>query len=202
MASNAALESIRRPQIIDAALKSIAESGFQNVTLDDVAKAAGLSKGGLVYYFPTKDSLIKQAVVEFYNQIFERGRETRDRLSDPLEQVLSFTWIYDLQDPDVRVGYRLLFDFMALASQDDDYRRLFHDWFENWIALLEAPILEGIRAGSFKVKDVPGTARTVSAIYQGIATRWYLDRETHSTEWAVKSVRRAVTLLLTTEENE
>jgi len=197
MGANSLLESIRKPQIVEAALRTIAERGFQNVTLDDVARAAGLSKGGLVHYFPSKDALIKEAVVDFYGRIFERGRETRDRFDTPLDKVLSFTWLYDWDDPDVAVGYRLLFDFMALASQDDDYRRLFHDWVEGWVELLSEAIEAGVADGLFNVDDVGRAARTVSAIYQGIATRWYLDRETHSSEWAVDSLRRAVTFLLT-----
>lgn len=200
MGANSALESIRKPQIVEAALRTIAERGFQNVTLDEVAKAAGLSKGGLVHYFPTKDALIKEAVVDFYTRIFQRGRETRDQFEEPLDKVLSFTWLYDWEDPDVAVGYRLLFDFMALASHDDDYRRLFHNWVEGWVELLSEAIEEGVNAGRFKVDDVGAAARTVSAIYQGIATRWYLDRETHSSEWAVDSLRRAVTFLLTKKE--
>ena len=142
MGANSLLEAIRKPQIIDAALRSMAEIGFQNVTLDEVARRAGLSKGGLVHYFPTKDELIKQSVISFYDQIFERGRETRNLQKEPLEKILSFTWLYNWDDPDLQIGYRLLFDFMALASQDDEFRKLFHDWVENWIILLTEPIQE------------------------------------------------------------
>ncbi len=199
MGNNITLGDIRKPQILNAALTTIAKSGFQNVTLDKFAKAAGLSKGGLVHYFPTKVSLIEQAVVMFYERIFQRGREARDVHEDSLEKVLSFTWLYDREDPDLAVGYRLLFDFMALASQGEDFRKLFHDWVENWIVLLAEPIQEGVELGLFKVTDVESAARVVSAIYQGIATRWYLDRDTHSSEWAVDSLRHTVTLLLISE---
>jgi AcrR family transcriptional regulator len=202
MSNNVTIESIRKPQIVEAALQTIARKGFQNVTLDEVARAAGLSKGGLIHYFPSKDALVTDAFVEFFAGIFQRGREARDQVDDPLEKVLSFTWLYNWEDPQLLVGYRLFFDFMALASQDDSFRALFHDWVENWIVLLREPIAEGLEKGFFKVKDVELTARTVSAIYQGIAARWYLDRETHSTDWAVDSLRRAVTLLLTGEQGK
>ena len=198
--NNSALEAIRKPQIIEASLRCMAENGFQNVTLDEVARRAGLSKGGLVHYFPTKDELLKQSVVSFFDQIFERGRETRDLQEKPLEKILSFTWLYNWDDPDLQLGYRLLFDFMALASQKDEFRKLFHDWVENWITLLSEPIQAGVDLGQFSVTDVGLTARTVSAIYQGLAARWYLDRETHTTDWAIDSLRRAVTLLLTGKE--
>lgn len=196
MGVNPALQAIRRPQIIDAALAAMAEHGTWKVTLDLVAKQAGMSKGGLVHYFPTKHDLIKTAVVTFFDRIFQRARLTRDEYSDPLDQVLSFTWIYDPQDQDLEVGYRLLFDVMALASQKEEYRAVFHNWVENWISLLTETIEQGNQQGVFHISDPDAIARTISAIYQGIAVRWYLDRDTHANDWAVQSLKQTVTLLL------
>jgi len=38
------LEAIRKAQILEAALATIAENGCANVTMDDICKEAGLSK--------------------------------------------------------------------------------------------------------------------------------------------------------------
>jgi hypothetical protein len=46
--------------------------------------------------------------------------------------------------------------------------------------------------GLFKKLNPEAVARTISAIYQGTATRWYLDPESHSTEWAVASFNQAI----------
>jgi AcrR family transcriptional regulator len=199
MGVNPALQALRRPQIVEAALKVIAEHGIQNTTLDLVANEAGMSKGGIVHYFSTKDELIKEAMVAFYGGIFKRGRETRDQFSHPLDKLLSFTWLYNRDDPDMFLGYGILYDFMAQASRNEDFSRAFHDWVDNWIALLQEAIEEGVAMGAFTVSDPESIAKTVSAIYQGIATRWYLAGNSHSTEWAVSSLKRAVTLLLTCE---
>jgi hypothetical protein len=32
----------------------------------------------------------------------------------------------------------------------------------------------------------------MSAVYQGIGTRWYLAKETHSSQWAVKASNDAI----------
>jgi AcrR family transcriptional regulator len=189
-------ENIRKPQILDAALRIISERGSRDVTLDEIAQAAGLSKGGVVHYFDSKEAIIKEAVREFYGRIFTRGREEMDRYDDPLEKVLSYTWLYNWNDPELKTGYSLLFDFMARAALDDDYRAMFHDWVQNWIHLLSEALTLGVNQGRFHLTDVDGTARIVSAVYQGMATRWYLDRESHSTDWAINAVRAAITRLL------
>lgn len=196
MAGNTTLETIRKNQILDAALRIIGERGAHNVTMDDIASAAEMSKGGVAHYFSSKDILFLDAVKVFYDRIFDRGKETRDQFDDPLEKLLSFTWLYNWEDPDLMMGYRLLFDFQALAAHDDRYNRLYHEWVENWIRLLKDAIEEGVKGGMFFVKDADAAARTVSAIYHGIANRWFISRDSHTTKWALDSCRRAITLFL------
>jgi AcrR family transcriptional regulator len=190
------LEAIRKAQILEAALKTIAGSGSANVTMADIARAAGLSKGGMAHYYPSKNELFKAVLTEFFNRIFKRSEETMAQYQHPLEKILSFDWLYNLNDPDVHVGYPILFDFMAITVHDREYRALFHEWIEGWVVLLKETLQQGLDQGIFQDLDPDATARTVSAIYQGIATRWYLDRDAHSTEWAVGSFRKAITNLL------
>lgn len=196
MGINRAIQAKRKPEILEAALRVIARDGFQNTTLDTVAKEAGRSKGGIVHYFPTKDEIIQAAVVAFYDRIFERGKATRDQFDDPLDRILSFEWLLNHDDPDAYVGYRLSFDFMCLAAQKDEYAKLYGNWVKGWLFFVEEDIKAGIRNGQFQVMDVEGTARLISAIYEGISHRWYLDPDHHSTEWAKISLRKSITTLL------
>ena len=52
-----------RTRILDAAAEIVAEIGAGKMSLEAVAERAGLSKGGLLYNFPTKESLL-QAMIE------------------------------------------------------------------------------------------------------------------------------------------
>jgi AcrR family transcriptional regulator len=52
-----------RDRLLDAAELVVARDGVISLTLDAVAKEAGVSKGGLLYHFPTKSALVV-AVVE------------------------------------------------------------------------------------------------------------------------------------------
>ncbi|MEN3156926.1 TetR/AcrR family transcriptional regulator [Alkalimonas sp. NCh-2] len=53
---------VTKAQIIEAALSVAAEKGAGKVTLDEVAKVSGFSKGGLLYHFPSKEALISAMV--------------------------------------------------------------------------------------------------------------------------------------------
>lgn len=48
-----------RDQLIDAATRLVREHGAAALTLDAVARMAGMSKGGLLHHFPTKTALIE-----------------------------------------------------------------------------------------------------------------------------------------------
>ncbi|MBC8098763.1 MAG: TetR/AcrR family transcriptional regulator [Armatimonadetes bacterium] len=47
-----------RTRLVDAAIQMMLEDGAKLITLDAVAKRAGVSKGGLLHYFPSKEALI------------------------------------------------------------------------------------------------------------------------------------------------
>lgn len=196
MGVNQAIQAERRPQIIRAAAKVIAENGFQNTTLNAVAKEAGRSKGGVAHYFPTKEEMFSTTFVEFFDDIFCRGRDTRDSFDDPIDRILSFSWVFEKSDQDNYVGTRLMFDFKCMASQNEQYQKFYHDWVSRWLFFVEEDIKLGIRQGVFKTVDVEGTARLISAIYEGIVDRVALDPVRHSEDWGKESLRHAVELLL------
>jgi AcrR family transcriptional regulator len=58
--------------ILDAAEQVVINAGAGNLTLDAVAAAAGVSKGGLLYNFPTKEALL-QGLVERLHQQFDQA---------------------------------------------------------------------------------------------------------------------------------
>jgi AcrR family transcriptional regulator len=53
-----------RKTILEAASRITARDGALNLTLEAVAKEAGVSKGGLLYHFPNKEALISSMIDE------------------------------------------------------------------------------------------------------------------------------------------
>lgn len=65
-----------KESIYQAATEIIAEDGVTEITLEKVAKRAGISKGGLLYHFPNKAALIK-GLVEYNEKVFEDQMEAQ-----------------------------------------------------------------------------------------------------------------------------
>lgn len=59
-----------RQRALDAAEQLVVDGGASNLTLDAVAQAAGMSKGGLLYHFPSKEALL-EGMIERHMHDFE-----------------------------------------------------------------------------------------------------------------------------------
>ncbi|QDQ86205.1 TetR/AcrR family transcriptional regulator [Alcaligenaceae bacterium SJ-26] len=56
---------IVRRQLLDQAVRVAVEEGLSSLTLDAVARQAGVSKGGLLHHFPSKRALLEAMCDEF-----------------------------------------------------------------------------------------------------------------------------------------
>jgi AcrR family transcriptional regulator len=61
-----------RERILDAAEKLVVRDGAGHLTLDAVAQAAGVSKGGLLYHYPNKDALLAAMIERHCDDLDER----------------------------------------------------------------------------------------------------------------------------------
>lgn len=67
-------KKMTRAKIVEAARKLFNRHGFESVSIDQIMKAAGLTRGGFYNHFKTKDALYAEAVSSF---LMGRGAEWR-----------------------------------------------------------------------------------------------------------------------------
>ncbi len=65
----------RRVQILEGALLCFSEKGYHAATMDDVARAAGLSKGSLYWHFASKEEVFLAVGDAFSLELFGAWRE-------------------------------------------------------------------------------------------------------------------------------
>jgi AcrR family transcriptional regulator len=111
-------KEIDKDRVLDAAEAVILESGGRNFTLDAVAERAGISKGGLVYSFATKDALIHAALER---EVARFQEAVRRRLGSgpagPVELVLAY--IEEALDEDDATTQKAAFLVTALVHAPD-----------------------------------------------------------------------------------
>jgi len=201
MSPKVGVEPLRQAQITEATLRLIARNGSHNVSIQDVASEAGLSKGAVLHYYPTKDKLFATVFKEYFRQVFEQCKATMAEHDEPLEKLRSIgKWLFTEHDPLIDVGYPLYLECMSRALYEENFHVLFQEWVSNWVDLLKAAIEEGIRQGEFNPVHPEDSARAISAFCQGIASRWYLDRKQHGTQWAIQTLIDYTETLLLKEQ--
>lgn len=76
--------STQRESILAAAVRVALRDGALGLTLDAVAREAGVSKGGLLYHFAGKDALLAGMIEHFMRLLDEDARKRHD--ADPQPQ--------------------------------------------------------------------------------------------------------------------
>jgi AcrR family transcriptional regulator len=80
MSAAKALKWERRPddrtrELLEAALQVFSRNGYRNARLDEVAEAAGVTKGTIYHYFDTKEELLLSVVEHYQALAFGRAED-------------------------------------------------------------------------------------------------------------------------------
>ncbi|MBS9719095.1 TetR/AcrR family transcriptional regulator [Tianweitania sp. BSSL-BM11] len=89
-----------RERIVQAASELAWESGPGKLSLDAVAAKAGVSKGGLLYHFPSKAKLLEATVetfVEDYDRLLKEREAAHAQATTPVAQAFLDVFIDDVR---------------------------------------------------------------------------------------------------------
>ena len=75
--------------ILNAALVVFSQHGFRGSTLDQIAKAAGLSKPNLLYYFPSKEAIHRE-LLSGQMEIWLAPLRRIDANGEPVDEIVAY----------------------------------------------------------------------------------------------------------------
>ncbi|MFD1671551.1 TetR/AcrR family transcriptional regulator [Agrilactobacillus yilanensis] len=84
-------EEERRTQMIVKINQTIVESGFVTLTMDQIAKIMGVSRGKLYQYFPSKEAVIKAVVTRYFKFMTQ---QTIPEVQTPAEYATAFPQVF------------------------------------------------------------------------------------------------------------
>jgi len=92
--------------ILDAAIKVIAEKGYQYATTEEIAREAGVAKGLIHFYFENKLDLLLSVILLFWQKINTINKEKLSPLKSPVDKINAlFTTFQDLLSRDKKSLY-------------------------------------------------------------------------------------------------
>ncbi len=113
------VEEERREQLIAAAARVIARSGYDAATVRDVASEAGVSTGVIAYYFDGKDDLFAHVLRTASREFRARLERARAGAETPRERLLALAEAATPADDEgAPRAHALWIDFWARAARD------------------------------------------------------------------------------------
>ena len=166
---------VRRDQMLVAASHLIAERGFADTRIADVAERVGASPALVIYYFGTKDSLLTEALRwserSFYAAVEEMLQET-PALRDRIENLVTACLPVADEIPD---DWGLWFDLWAQAFRHPEVKKDRVALDQQWRDLLARVVRAGVANGEIDDLDVEAFTVMWSALLDGLVVQVALD---------------------------
>lgn len=169
------LLNLRRSQLTGAAYKVVAQKGYNDFTIKDIAEEAGLSTGLVHYYFKNKEDLLFKLLKEMNANLRDNLKKALTDLSEPKDKLMAFCdEAFELVDKEKAYFY-VLIDFWAQMNHDNRIRQANVKLFQSYRDEISTIIGEGIAKGVFTAMDVKFTSVVIISLIQGTIIQYVID---------------------------
>lgn len=167
----------RREQMLRAALEVIAERGYADTRIADVAERIGISPALVIYYFKTKDQLLTESIRYLDNIWYAVGQRRMAELPTAaarIEEIVAMSCLPEA-DAEPRTSWTLWLDFWTLAARNPEVAGLRQRDDERWRDMISSLVTDGQQAGEFRVVDADNFAILLCSLLDGLAIQIALD---------------------------
>ena len=163
----------RREELVRAALDVIAERGFADTRIADVADRAGSSPALVIYYFKTKDNLLTEAVRLAEDLWYAFGNERMAAVTGAaarLDEMITTNFVppADIGFPDLGA---LWVDLWARSLRHPEVARVREEFDARWRRVIVDVVVEGQATGEFAHVDPAAFATALSALIDGLSVQ-------------------------------
>jgi AcrR family transcriptional regulator len=152
----------RPQQLLDAALELFVEKGFAATRADEVAQRAGVSKGTLYLYYPSKEELLKAVISEHLSSRIAAGAAEADKHRGPAAELLRDIycrwWLEVFDSPTSGVFKLIITEVRNFPDLAEFYQREVIQPGEELIARI---VQRGIDSGEFEPHDVSSVVHSL-----------------------------------------
>lgn len=191
----------RRAAILNAAIEIFDARGFAAATMEEVAAAAGISKGSVYNYFNNKQDLFHQV---FDNTVADVRTRVLELMAQPLpasQKLLAMVdYYFQRLDQCKRVG-RLVLECWATAARDvreGELSEFLRRFYAQGLELISSVLRKGVESGEFQLQFEPEVgAALIMGVLDGIQVQVVLEVGVKVDEQLKAGLARAVMAGLT-----
>ncbi|HBI45447.1 MAG TPA: hypothetical protein DDY78_21725 [Planctomycetales bacterium] len=176
--------SIRREQIVQAAIAVIAEQGIQNLSLSEIETKAGMSRGQLTYYFRAKEDILLAVFDRLIEMMHERAQANGVGggcgFQEPgWEHLTHFLTTFLLTPPVIPEFSSLQYTFLSQIGHRDDFREKLANLYGEWRDHLAGDVADDLERRPGKKASPRAVATLVQAILHGLAIQRAADPDVY-----------------------
>ncbi|HEY1207116.1 MAG: TetR/AcrR family transcriptional regulator [Bryobacteraceae bacterium] len=184
----AVVSEFRCAEILGAARKVFARRGFDGATVEEIAEAAGLAKGTVYLYFPSKREIYLEALRQGISRLTAEMKRNVAAAPAPADKVRAFVETrvrYAEEHRDLVKIYHSEFGNFGAAQVNKECRSLYLEQ----IRMLEAVLEEAVASGHIRSLRAGAAAFTISEMIRGLILQRLFG-------WSRESVANDVEFLL------
>ncbi len=138
-------KAAKRQEILEAAIAVFVGKGYHSAKMADIAVAAGMGKGTLYEYFPTKESLPKEIFNLFFAGVDDQIAQLQQAGQDPIEVILAGIRLSFEGMDEFAVVTPLCFELLGDKALSQSLG--LGDYFEGWLEQLNKFFITELVAG-------------------------------------------------------
>ncbi len=189
-ASRADVKPLRRAQLIEATMKTIARRGYAQTTMAHIAGAAGLSQGIVNFYFKSKEALLYETLVYLADEYETLSRRAIARAGPDPVAALDAIIETDLGEEVCNARkVPVWLSFWAECSGRPKYRSLCARLGTDYFRQVGDQCARLIEAGGHEGIDVGLVARGLNGMIDGFWVEFTVDRKSFDREQAKAACR-------------
>lgn len=130
------IASIRKEQIVEAAIAIIAAQGIQHLSLSEIENRAGMSRGQLTYYYPTKEAILLAVfdrLLQLMHERMGRGQDSPCMQGKGAWEIIQHILEHVISEPPLQPEFHALqYTFLSQITHRDDFRERLAILYEHW----------------------------------------------------------------------
>jgi TetR/AcrR family transcriptional regulator, acrAB operon repressor len=163
-------------RVLDAAVRAIADKGLAATSVQDIASAAGMSKGAVHYHFENKDELLERVLDRCVDVIEARVRGAFEEPGTPMDRVRrAVLEMWRLRRDDAP-EFRVLAELQVVARQNERIRKAFSAAYKrSREQIVEVGFKKLIELGLRPKVSLTVVPRLLLAALDGLALQHFID---------------------------
>ena len=166
----------RRREIVDATVRVMGARGWNETSIDEIAKEASVSRGLVSYHFKDKNELLSGVLERCREMFIEAVRGSVGSEEPPEQQMRCATHASLLMSRENPVPYEIFLHFSTSGLADPRLAEQIRDLYRTYRSVTAAAIRRGQELGYYRAGFDPlAAAAKHQGTIIGIALQWIID---------------------------